>query len=190
MKIRQNVRHFAARKALETPVVRDVTRDKLVDLHTRVFLERAPQEQREERRCRLEAFFEGTIDAYLAALQEGYSEAEAREITHVMGNLEFYRLGWTEMMEFPANEVDDHIERHSDFLASHDVSLEDPLGEFGSDSLPEAPATPEKLSDPDHPYAEGGFSDDVYVEDREGVRRGGKPMHSDVEVRDAAGVDG
>lgn len=189
MKIRQNVRHFAARKALETPVVRDVARDKLVDLHTRVFLERAPEERREERRPRLDAFFEATIDAYLAALHEGYSEAEAREITHVMANLEFYRLGWTEMMEFPASEVSDHQERHRDFFDRHGVSLWDPLGEFAPPELPGAPATPEKLNDPDHPYAEGGYEDGVYVETPEGVREGGDREPGDVDVSEAPGVE-
>jgi len=50
MKIRQNIRHWAAKKALTTPVVGDVANDKLVDLHTSIFLNKADEERREERR--------------------------------------------------------------------------------------------------------------------------------------------
>ncbi|MFW6317011.1 MAG: DUF6149 family protein, partial [Halorubrum sp.] len=46
MKIRQNIRHWAAKKALTTPVVGDVANDKLVDLHTSIFLNKADEERR------------------------------------------------------------------------------------------------------------------------------------------------
>ena len=52
--------------------------DWLVDLYTRIFLDRADEAHREERRARLEAFFDASIDCYVAALQAGYPEAEAR----------------------------------------------------------------------------------------------------------------
>jgi hypothetical protein len=189
MKIRQNVRHFAARKALEVPLVRDVVHDKLVDLHTRVFLERADAEHREERRDHLDAFFGATMDMYLSALQEGYTEAEAREITHVVANFDFYNHGWTEMMEFPGDEIDEHYARYEAFFEHHGVRIDEPLGEFRPDSLPEAPATPAKLDDPDWAHAEGGYDDDVYVEDAEAeVRRGDTDEPADVSVEDAPGV--
>ncbi|MDX1745028.1 MAG: DUF6149 family protein, partial [Halobacteriales archaeon] len=96
MKIRQNVRHWAAKKALTTPVIGELATDKLVSLHTRVFLERADADRREERRAHLDVFFEATIDAYLAALDTGYDEAAAREITHIQANFDFFNHGWTE----------------------------------------------------------------------------------------------
>lgn len=188
MKIRQNIRHFAARKALQAPVLGDIVSDKLVSLHTKVFLERAPSEQAEERRERLEEFFDASMDAYITALHEDYSEAEAREMTHIMANLEFYRKGWTEMMEFPVHEVEDHFERHSDFFSAHGVSTEEPLGEFAPKTLPSAPSTPEKLSDPVHPYAEQGHSDDVYVETSEGVRKGGREEPDNIDIGGVPGV--
>lgn len=191
MKIRQNVRHFASRKALELPVVSDIVADKLVDLHTDIFLERADPEHREARRDRLDAFFAATMDTYLAALQEGAPEAEAREITHVQANFEFYNHGWTEMMEFPVEELGDHYGRYETFFRRHGIAIDDPLGEFAPpDGLPDAPSTPEKLDEPIHPYAEGGFADDVYVEGPDGeVRVGGRDEPGDVDVSHAPGVN-
>jgi len=187
MKIRQTIRHFAAKKALETPVVGGVVNDRLVDLHTNVFLDKADEDRAEERREHLSGFFDATMDAYLAALNEGYTEAEAREITHIQANLDFYVHGWTEMMEFPVEEVDEHHDRYADFFERHGVTVEDPLGEFGE--APDAPATPERLDDPDHPHAVEGYGDDVYVEDEQGeVARGGRDEPDDVDVSDAPGV--
>ncbi|MFB6105358.1 MAG: DUF6149 family protein [Halobacteriaceae archaeon] len=190
MKIRQNVRHFASRKALETPVVGGYVHDWLVDLHTGVFLDRAPESRRAERRPRLDALFDATVDMYLAALQAGRSEAAAREITHVVANFDFYNHGWTEMMEFPADEVEAHYERHREFFDAHGVTVADPLGEFAPPGgLPDAAPTLEKLDDPEHPHAEGGFADDVYVEDETGaVSAGSNPEPEDVDPTDAPGV--
>jgi hypothetical protein len=165
MKLRQNARHIASRAALEVPFVGSAVRGWLVDLHVDVFLDRAPEPRREERREHLDAFFEDSMDMYLAALRERHTEAEAREITHVVANFDFYNHGWTEMMEFPPAELDDHYGRHADFFERHGVTMDDPLGEFAPDGgLPDAPATPAKL-DPEH--AEPGYADDVYV-DRDG----------------------
>lgn len=165
MKLRQNVRHWAARRALTTPVVRDVAAEKLVDLHVRIFLGKADPERRGERREHLEAFFEATIDAYVAALEAGYTEAEAREITHLQANFEFYRHGWVEMMEIPADEIEPHYRRYESFFEAHGITVDDPLGAFRpADGLPGAPATPERLEDPEFENAESGFADDVYVE--------------------------
>jgi hypothetical protein len=187
MKIRQTVRHFAAKKALETPVVGGVVNDRLVSLHTGVFLDKADEAHAEERRERLEGFFDATMDAYLTALNEGYTEAEAREITHVQANFDFYSHGWTEMMEFPADEVDEHYDRYGDFFERHGVTVEDPLGAFGE--APDAPATPEKLDEPDHPHAVEGYDDGVYVEDEKGdTARGGRDEPDDVDVSEAPGV--
>ncbi|WP_227374557.1 DUF6149 family protein [Haladaptatus halobius] len=191
MKIRQNARHFASKKALELPVVRDVVKGKLVDMHTAIFLKKADPDHREERREHLDAFFGATMDSYLAALQEGAPEAEAREITHIQANFDFFNHGWTEMMEFPGDELDDHYDRYETFFSRHGVTIADPLGEFApADGVPEAPSTPEKLDDPEHPYAEGGFADDVYVQGDDGeIRVGGRDEPEDVSVDDAPGVD-
>ena len=191
MKIRQNVRHWASKRALTMPVVGEYTHDKLVDLHTRVFLDRAAEQHREDRRAHLDDFFDATIDAYLAALQAGYPEAEAREITHVQANFDFYNHGWTEMMEFPTDEVEPHYERYREFFAAHGITIDDPLGEFRPDEgITEAPSTPERLDDPEHPHAEGGFADDVYVEGPDGeLRVGGGEEPEEVAVEEAMGVD-
>ncbi len=190
MKIRQNVRHFASRKALETPVVRSVAVSGLVRLHTKVFLDKADAVHRDERKAHLDAFFECTMDTYLQALTEGYSEAEAREITHIQANFDFYNHGWTEMMEFPADELEDHYDRYRDFFETWGITIDDPLGEFRDREIPAAPSTPEKLDDPEHPHAVGGFADDVYVEGSDGeLRVGGQDEPEDVDVSKAVGVD-
>ena len=190
MKIRQNVRHFAAKKALELPIVRDVATGKLVTLHTRIFLAKADEADREERRAHLEVFFDATIDTYLAALNEGYDEATAREITHVQGNFDFFNHGWTEMMEIPIEELDAHYERHRSFFERHGITIEEPLGEFEPpEGVPAAPKTLEKLEEPAYENATAGYADDVYVEDDAGaVRVGGSPEPDDVDVREAPGL--
>ena len=190
MKIKQNVRHWAAKKALTAPVIGSVANDKLVDLHTRVFAEKADEAHRDERRPHLEAFFDCTMDTYVAALQEGHPEAEAREITHVQANFDFYNHGWTEMMEFPADELTDHYERYRDFFERHGITIDDPLGAFRARDVPAAPSTLERLDDPDHPHAEGGFADDVYVEGPDGeVRIGGQDEPDEVDPVEAPGID-
>jgi hypothetical protein len=190
MKIRQNVRHWAAKQGLTMPVVGPKISSWLVDLHTGVFLDRADEAHREERREHLDDFFACTMDTYVAALEAGYTEAEAREITHVQANFDFYNHGWTEMMEFPADELEDHYDRHEAFFAKHGITIADPLGAFASGEVASAPSTPEKLDDPEHPHAEGGFADDVYVETADGtVVVGGGEEPEDVDVTDAPGVD-
>jgi hypothetical protein len=191
MKIRQNVRHWAAKKALTMPVVGQKTNDWLVDLHTKVFLDKADEAHREDRRAHLDDFFDATMDTYVAALDSGYPEAEAREITHVQANFDFYNHGWTEMMEFPSDELEDHYERYGEFFERWDITIDDPLGDFRpNDGIAEAPSTPEKLDDPEHPHAEGGFADDVYVETDDGeIVVGGQAEPADVDVEDAPGVD-
>jgi hypothetical protein len=191
MKIKQTVRHFAAKQALTMPVVGNMAADKLVDLHTRVFLGKADEDHAEERRDHLDAFFDATIDTYVRALEEGYTEAKAREITHIQANFDFYNHGWTEMMEFPSDELEEHYERYAKFFEAHDISIDDPLGEFAPPGgVPDAPSTPEKLDDPEHPHAEGGFADDVYVEDEDGnLQVGGQEEPEDVDVSAAPGVD-
>ncbi|MFP9190979.1 DUF6149 family protein [Natronosalvus vescus] len=190
MKLRQNARHFASRKALETPVVRTVAVSGLVRLHTKVFTRKADSAHAEERKAHLDALFEATMDSYLEALREGYSEAEAREITHIQANFDFYNHGWTEMMEFPADELEDHYERYRDFFDTWGITIADPLGDFEPEGgIPEAPSTPERLEDPEHPHAEGGFADDVYVEGPDGdLVVGGQEEPEDVDVSKAVGV--
>jgi len=191
MKIRQNVRHWASKQALTMPVVGDRMNDWLVDKHTDIFLGRADPDRREERRAHLDDFFDATMDTYVAALEDGHTEAEAREITHVQANFDFFNHGWTEMMEFPSDELDDHYERHRDFFERYDITIDDPLGAFvPADGVADAPSTPEKLDDPEHPYAEGGFADDVYVETADGeLMVGGEDEPENVSVDEAPGVD-
>ncbi|QPV63147.1 hypothetical protein I7X12_00500 [Halosimplex litoreum] len=192
MKIRQNVRHFAAKQALTLPVVGEKVNDRLVGMHTDIFAEKADAGRREERRDHLDDFFDATMDTYVAALEAGLPEAEAREITHVQANFDFYNHGWTEMMEFPSDELGDHYDRYSEFFERYGIAIEDPLGQFTpADGVADAPSTPEKLDDPEHPYAEGGFADDVYVETADGeLVVGGEEEPEDVSVEEAPGVDG
>ena len=190
MKIKQSVRHFAAKQALTMPVVGSLATEKLVSLHTRIFTGKADPAHAAEREDHLDGFFEATIDAYVAALEAGYTEAEAREITHIQGNFDFYNHGWTEMMEFPGDELEAHYERYREFFETHEITIDDPLGQFApAGGIPDAPSTPEKLDNPIHPHAEGGFADDVYVEGPDGeVVVGGSEEPDDVNVTDAPGV--
>jgi len=191
MKIRQNVRHFAAKQALTLPAVGEKVNDWLVDMHTGIFADKADPEYREDRRDHLDDFFDATMDTYVAALEAGYPEAEAREITHIQANFDFYNHGWTEMMEFPADELEAHYERYRDFFQRHGITIDDPLGAFSpADGVAEAPSTPEKLDDPEHPHAEGGFADDVYVETTDGeLVVGGQDEPDDVDIDEAPGVE-
>jgi hypothetical protein len=190
MKLQQNIRHFAAKQALTLPVIGEKVNDRLVDLHTNVFADKAQPDRADERRAHLDDFFDATMDTYVAALESGYPEAEAREITHVQANFDFYNHGWTEMMEFPAEELQDHYDRYAEFFESHDITIEDPLGTFRpADGIADAPSTPEKLDDPEHPHAVGGFADDVYVETDDGeLVVGGQEEPDDIDPEAAPGV--
>jgi hypothetical protein len=192
MKIRQNIRHWAAKKALTTPVVGDVANDKLVDLHTSIFLNKADEQRREERRDHLDDFFDGTMDAYVAALEAGFPEAEAREITHIQANFDFFNHGWTEMMEIPGDELEEHYRRYEEFFTTHGITIDDPLGEFRPiDGVADAPETPERLETPEYENALAGFADDVYVQtdDGETVVGGGAEEPDDVDPATAPGLD-
>jgi len=184
MKLRQNAKHFAYQKALETPGVRSVANAGLVKLHTRIFTGKADPAHAEDRRDHLDGFFDATMDTYLRALQDGYSEAEAREITHIQANFDFYNHGWTEMMEFPADELEAHYDRYHEFFDRWDITIDEPLGQFAPpEGVPKAPSTPERLEDPEHPHAEGGFADDVYVKTADGdLVIGGQDEPEDVDV--------
>ncbi|WP_126662216.1 DUF6149 family protein [Haloterrigena salifodinae] len=191
MKLRQNAKHFAYRKALETPGVRSVANAGLVRLHTKIFTGKADPAHAEERKAHLDGLFDATMDSYLRALQEGFSEAEAREITHIQANFDFYNHGWTEMLEIPVDELEAHHERYGDFFERWDITIDDPLGQFEPpEGLPEAPSTPEKLDDPEHPHAEGGFADDVYVETEGGdLVVGGQDEPDDADVSTAIDLE-
>ncbi|WP_435074660.1 DUF6149 family protein [Halorubrum sp. HHNYT27] len=192
MKIRQNIRHWAAKKALTTPVIGDVANDKLVDLHTSIFLNKADEERREERREHLDGFFDATMDTYVAALQASFSEAEAREITHVQANFDFFNYGWTEMMEIPGGELEEHYRRYEAFFTEHGITIDDPLGEFRpAEGIADAPATPERLKTAEYENALAGFADDVYVEtgDGETVVGGETEEPEDVDPAVAPGLD-
>ena len=191
MKIRQNIRHWAAKKALTTPVVGDVANDKLVDLHTSIFLNKADEDRREERRAHLDSFFDATMDTYVAALEAGFPEAEAREITHVQANFDFFNHGWAEMMEFPSDELEQHYRRYEEFFRRYGITIDDPLGEFRpADGVADAPATPDRMAEGEFENAVAGFADDAYVEDADGeLHVGGTDEPDDVDVSAAPGVD-
>ncbi|WP_418286583.1 DUF6149 family protein [Halorubrum sp. DTA46] len=192
MKIRQNIRHWAAKKALTTPVIGDVANDKLVDLHTSIFLNKADEDRREERRDHLDSFFDATMDTYVAALEAGFAEAEAREITHVQANFDFFNHGWTEMMEIPGGELEEHYRRYEAFFTAHAITIDDPLGDFRpAEGVVDAPATPEKLETPEYENALAGFADDVYVEtdDGETVVGGDTNEPEEVDPTAAPGLD-
>jgi len=191
MKLRQNVKHFAAKQALTLPVLGKKVNDRLVDLHTNVFAGKADEARADERRAHLDDFFDATMDTYVAALEAGFPEAEAREITHVQANFDFYNHGWTEMMEFPSDELEAHYERYEEFFEAYGISIDDPLGDFRPiDGIAEAPSTPEKLDDPEHPHAVGGFADDAYVETADGeLVVGGQEEPEDVDPSDAPGIE-
>jgi hypothetical protein len=189
MKIRQNIRHFAAKQALTMPVIGDIATQKLVDLHVRIFGDRADPAHREERLTHLEEFFTVTFDTYVAALTAGFPEAEAREITHLQANFDFFNHGWTEMMEIPVDELEVHYDRYGAFFETHAITIDDPLGEFAAAPIAAAPSTPQRLDTLDHPHAEAGFADDVYVETDDGtVQVGGVDEPEEVDVRAAPGM--
>ena len=191
MKIRQNPRHWATKKALTTPGVGRVATYGMVKLHTRIFLDKADEDRREERRDHLDDFFEAAMDVYVAALDAGFPEAEAREITHAQANFDFFNHGWAEMMEIPADELEDHYRRYEEFFERYGITIDDPLGEFmPPDGIADAPATPDRMADGEFENAVAGFSDDVYVEDESGeVSVGGGSEPADVDVRTAPGLN-
>ncbi|GAB3413069.1 DUF6149 family protein [Haloparvum alkalitolerans] len=192
MKIRQNVRHWAAKKALTAPVIGEAAHDKLVDLHTTIFLNKADEERREERRAHLDDFFDATMETYLTALEAGFPEAKAREITHVQANFDFFNHGWTEMMEIPGDEIEPHYRRYEEFFTKHGITIDDPLGEFRPpEGIAEAPETPEKLTEPEYENAKAGFADDAYVETEDGetVVGGEREEPADVDPSAAPGLD-
>ncbi|WP_138007418.1 DUF6149 family protein [Halalkalirubrum salinum] len=190
MKIHQNPRHWAAKKALTTPGIASVANYGLVKLHTRIFLGKAEEAHREERREHLDDFFDATMGTYVAALQAGYSEAQAREITHIQANFDFFNHGWTEMMEIPGDELEAHYRRYDEFFTEHGITIDDPLGDFRlSSGIAEAPSTPEKLETPEYENAIAGFSDDVYTETEDGeIVVGGTAEPKEVDPTKAPGV--
>jgi hypothetical protein len=190
MKLRQNIRHFAAKKALTMPVIGKIATEKLVNLHVNIFAQKADADHREERKLHLESFFECTFSTYVTALHEGFTEAEAREITHIQANFDFFNHGWTEMMEFPKNEIEQHYTRYEMFFDRYEIDIADPLGNFRTQDIPQAPSTPQRLKGTTHPHASGGFADDVYVEDEDGsLVVGGQPTPSDVDISVAPGLE-
>ena len=186
MKISQRRHHWVAKRALTTPGIRRVAERRLVSLHVDVFTDRSAPGHADERRAHLRALFDRLIEAYRTALESGYPEASARELVHIMANMDFYEHGWTELMEIPGEELDTHRERRHTFFERHDITSATPLGEFRGEPLPEAPATPERLAAPAYPNAEPGYADAVYVEEADGeVRVGtGRSEPDDVSLAD------
>ncbi|MDY6788532.1 MAG: DUF6149 family protein [Candidatus Nanohaloarchaea archaeon] len=182
MKIYQNSRHRATKKALQIPVIKQgltpVVRRSLVRMHTSTFLDRADPEHRENRTEYLQAMFGATIESYIKALEKGHTEAEAREISHIQANWEFWKNGWTEMMEFTGEEVEPHHKReaYQEFFGEYSISPENPLGILRPEDMPDAERTPEKLENPEYPNANNEpwrYADDLYVETDKGLFKGG-----------------
>jgi hypothetical protein len=191
MKIHQNPRHWASKKALTTPGLRNVTRYALVKMHTKIFLGKTDESRHEERREHLDSFFDATMDSYVAALESDYTEAEAREITHIQANFDFFNHGWTEMMEIPGGELEDHYRRYEAFFDRYEITIDDPLGVFApADGVDRAPKTPEKLETAEFENAIAGFADDVYVEtdDGETVVGGDTEKPEEIDPQQAPGV--
>ncbi len=190
MKLRQNVRHWAAKKALTTPVIGEKARAKLVDLHTRIFLDKTDESNRDEREAHLDDFFAATMDTYVAALEAGFTEAEAREVTHIQANFDFFNHGWAEMMEFPGDELEEHYRRYESFFAAHNITIDDPLGDFRPvGGIADAPATPGAMEEGAFENAVAGFADDVYLDDGEQIQKGGDTEEpEDVSLEQSPGV--
>ena len=192
MKIYQNPRHWASKKALTTPGIKGVARYGLVKMHTKIFLGKTTEGSREERRDHLDDFFDATMDSYVAALESGYTEAEAREITHIQANFDFFDHGWTEMMEIPGEELEAHYRRYETFFERYEITIDDPLGVFApAEGVADAPATPERLETTEYENAIAGFADDVYVEtgDGETVVGGDTEAPDSIDPRKSPGVD-
>ncbi|MEE6209103.1 DUF6149 family protein [Salarchaeum sp. III] len=164
MRLYQTPKNYVAQVVLERdiPLLTRAMRSWLVSLHADFFAD-ASETDGEARRAHLDALFDATIDAYLRALDEGYPEAEAREITHVMAAWDFQNQGWGELLEFPPDERQAYYEKYREFFDAHDANPENPLGEFAPPTgLPYAPPTPDRL-DGEYPFAEPGLVDDIYV---------------------------
>ena len=155
MRLYQTWRNYAAQVLLERdiPLVSARVRSWLVGLHADFFAENSEQDA-EARRPLFRKLFDSAIDTYLAALREGYPEAQAREITHIQGTWTFVDHGWGELLEFPPEEATVYYERYEEFFDRHGCSPEAPLGEFApAGGLPDAPETPERRNG-DYPFAE------------------------------------
>ena len=191
MKLRQNIRHWAAKQALTLPVVGPRVNDRLVEMHTGIFLGKTDETNHDPRRDHLDGFFDATMETYVAALEAGYPEAEAREITHIQANFDFFNHGWTEMMEIPGEELEAHYRRYESFFDAHEIRIDAPLGSFApAEGVPSAPRTPANLETPAYENAHAGFADDVYVETPEGLFEGhGSPEPADVDLSKAPGAD-
>ncbi|MFB6126329.1 MAG: DUF6149 family protein [Halolamina sp.] len=187
----QTWKNFAAQVVLQrdVPILADLIRRRLVALHTDFFVEHSERDG-EARRDRLRALFDRTLEAYTEALSEGYAEAQAREITHIMAAWDFTNHGWGELLEIPPEEREAYHERYRPFFDAHGATPERPLGEFAPDGgLPEAPETPERLNG-EYPFAEGGLADDVYVHaERDAVRLSDEPAGQGTSQPAAAATD-
>jgi len=130
---------------LTTPVVGDVANDKLVDLHTSIFLNKADEDRREERRAHLDSFFDATMDTYVAALEAGFPEAEARDHPRA-GQLRLLQPRVDGDDGDPGDELEPHYRRYESFFGDHGITIDDPLGEFRpAEGIVEATETPENL---------------------------------------------
>lgn len=164
MRIYQTWRDYLAQVVLvrEPPVIDRLFRRWLVGLHTDFFVG-ASERDGSAREPHLRALFEGSLNAYVRATKEGYPEAQAREITHVLATWDFVDHGWGELIEYPPEEASEYYERYRDFYERHGCSPGNPLGEFEPPGgLPDAPETPDRLNG-DYPLAEPGLADDVYI---------------------------
>jgi len=192
MKIRQNVRHWAAKKALTTPVVGDVASDRLVDLHTSIFLNKADEDRREERRDHLDDFFDATIDTYVAALEAGFREAAAREITHVQANFDFFHPRLDGDDGDPGRRTGDTLSPvRGVFPRPRDHGRRSPRRVPAGRRRRTCAVDPGAACGVAYENAVAGFADDVYVEtgDGETVVGGDIEEPEDVDPATAPGLD-
>jgi len=78
----------------------------------------------------------------------------ARSRTH-QANFDFYNHGWTEMMEFPVDELEAHYDRYREFFDRWDVTIDEPLGQFAPpEAFPKRPRRPNASRIPSTPRRE------------------------------------
>lgn len=164
MRLHQSWKNYVSQVLLEreVPVLSRLVRRWLVRVHVEEFVARSERDG-DARRDHLAALFDAAIDVYCRALEIGYPEAEAREITHILASWDFGNHGWGELVEYPPDEREAYYRRYQAFYDRHRMSPGDPLGDFRpAGGLPDAPGTPERMAG-DYPMAVAGLTDDVYV---------------------------
>ena len=192
MRVRQNVRHWAGKEALTTPVVGDVAVDRLVDLHTSIFLNRADEDRREERRDHLDDFFRATMDAYVDALEAGVQRGDGPRDDTRSSELRLFHPRLDGDDGDPGRRTRDALSPVRGVFFDRGITIDDLLGEFRPvGGVAPASATPERSTGSAYEHAVAGFADDVYVETGDGETVGGGDVEApeDVDPAAAPGLD-